>query len=46
MVVGFSILDRLDKAIEYGRSIGFDMEGCEGDMEKLIAGIGVHRGGK
>ncbi|GKA16393.1 RNA-directed DNA polymerase, eukaryota [Tanacetum coccineum] len=28
-----------------GSSLGFDMEGCEGDMEKLIAGIRVHRGG-
>ncbi|GJY84702.1 RNA-directed DNA polymerase, eukaryota [Tanacetum coccineum] len=43
MMAGFSILD---EAINYGRSLGFDMEGCEGDMEKLIAGIGVHRGGK
>ncbi|PWA67412.1 hypothetical protein CTI12_AA318590 [Artemisia annua] len=37
---------RLDEAIEYSRSIGFDMDGCERDMEKLIAGIGVHRGNK
>ncbi|GJX27561.1 RNA-directed DNA polymerase, eukaryota [Tanacetum coccineum] len=44
MMAGFSILDRLDEAINCGRSLGFDMEGCEGDMEKLITGIGVHRG--
>ncbi|GJU08211.1 RNA-directed DNA polymerase, eukaryota [Tanacetum coccineum] len=36
--------DKLDEAINCGRSLGFDMEGCEGDMEKLITGIGVHRG--
>lgn len=37
---GFSILERLEEAINFGKSLGSNMEGCEEDLEKLISGIG------
>ncbi|GJZ09338.1 RNA-directed DNA polymerase, eukaryota [Tanacetum coccineum] len=38
-VVGFSILNRLKEAIQLGKALGIDMDGCADDMEKLINGI-------
>ncbi|GJW50462.1 RNA-directed DNA polymerase, eukaryota [Tanacetum coccineum] len=40
-VVGFSILNRLEEAIQFGKALGIDMDGCADDMEKLINGIGA-----
>ncbi|GJS85892.1 RNA-directed DNA polymerase, eukaryota [Tanacetum coccineum] len=36
---GFSILDILEKAIEYGKSLRINIEGCVDDMEKIINGF-------
>ncbi|GKA30075.1 RNA-directed DNA polymerase, eukaryota [Tanacetum coccineum] len=40
-VVGFSILNRLEEAIQFGKAFGIDMDGCADDMEKIINGIGA-----
>ncbi|GKC20676.1 RNA-directed DNA polymerase, eukaryota, partial [Tanacetum coccineum] len=40
-VVGFSILNKLEEAIQFGKALGIDMDGCADDMEKLINGIGA-----
>ncbi|GJX78637.1 RNA-directed DNA polymerase, eukaryota, partial [Tanacetum coccineum] len=41
-VVGFSILNRLEEAIQFDKALGIDMDGCADDMEKLINDIGAN----
>ncbi|GJV94416.1 RNA-directed DNA polymerase, eukaryota [Tanacetum coccineum] len=39
---GGSILELLDEMIKVGQTMGFSMEGCSNDMEKIIGSQGVH----
>ncbi|GJV13230.1 hypothetical protein Tco_1354771 [Tanacetum coccineum] len=35
------LLRKLEEAIQFGKALGIDMDGCADDMEKLINGIGA-----
>ena len=39
---GGSILDALDDMIKVGQAMGFTMDGCTNDMEKIIRSNGEH----
>ncbi|GKE72042.1 hypothetical protein Tco_1530114, partial [Tanacetum coccineum] len=39
---GGSILEVLEEMIKVGQTMGFSMEGCNKDMEKIIGSQGVH----
>nr|GFC84243.1 RNA-directed DNA polymerase, eukaryota [Tanacetum cinerariifolium] len=41
---GGSILDALDDMIKVGQAMGFTMDGCTNDMEKIIGSNGEHEG--
>ena len=41
---GGSILEVLDNMIKVGQTMGFAMEGCMNDMERIIGSQGVHDG--
>ncbi|GKC43077.1 RNA-directed DNA polymerase, eukaryota [Tanacetum coccineum] len=41
---GGSILEVIDDMIKVGQSMGFTMEGCMNDMEKIIGSQGAHGG--
>ncbi|GJY13182.1 RNA-directed DNA polymerase, eukaryota [Tanacetum coccineum] len=43
-VQGGSILEVIDNMIKVGQSMGFTMEGCMNDMEKIIGSQGAHGG--
>ncbi|GKF46779.1 hypothetical protein Tco_0136581 [Tanacetum coccineum] len=43
---GGSILEVIDDMIKVGQSMGFNMEGCMNDMEKIIGSQGAHGGFK
>lgn len=37
---GFSILEELSKTINVGKAMGFNMKGCEKNVQSIIKGIG------
>lgn len=40
-IKGFSILDELNRMIEVGGALGYDVKGCKSSLRRLINDIGV-----
>ena len=38
---GFSFIDEMNRMIEVGDALGYDVKGCKRSLRKLINGIGV-----